>query len=259
MRKLAVFAVAAAFFGAASAASAADLSMKDMPYEPAPAAIWGGLYVGGHLGGLWTSGDSLNWQSRCKGEERCFCKWCTDTDWKTVDSKHFKFESDRDDDTSLIGGIQVGYNWQFGNRVFGIEGDASFGDNINYLASLRARLGYAMDSLLIYATAGVAFAGFDGSKITLDTPWGPYLFDKTDDERKVGAVVGGGVEYKLAANWSVGVEGLYYAFADSKDVYNWDLFCKEYKLTDDHDNNLFVARARINYFFGGEEYEAPLK
>ncbi len=60
----------------------------------------------------------------------------------------------------MAGGLHVGYNWQKpGGWVFGIEGDVSFADDIDYLATIRGRLGYAMDSTLIYATGGAAFIG----------------------------------------------------------------------------------------------------
>ncbi|MGB0084033.1 MAG: outer membrane beta-barrel protein [Rhodomicrobiaceae bacterium] len=246
MRKLAVFTAVAAFFCAAGGASAADLSMKDTPYEAAMTPIWGGLYVGGHLGGLWNDNGKTNgyvWE-RCKEE------------WKKT--KTLTFSDDRDDVT-LIGGVHVGYNWQDGARVLGVEGDVSFGDGLDYLGSLRARLGYARDNFLLYATAGFALAGFDDAKI--DTKLYGYDFGTAtfSGDRKVGAVVGGGVEYMIRPNWSVGVEGLYYIFGDTSDSLYGRFYCTKFKATHDDDNDLFVARARISYHFGGEEYEAPLK
>ena len=56
MRKLAILSVAIGVLGGTSFASAADLSMKDTPYEAPVAPIWGGLYIGGHVGGLWNDG-----------------------------------------------------------------------------------------------------------------------------------------------------------------------------------------------------------
>jgi hypothetical protein len=88
----------------------------------------------------------------------------------------------------LVGGAQFGYNWQADSLVFGIEGDISFTDwgqrttvfdtdagdlggpdvdnfafgtvsaDVDFLASVRGRLGFAFDSLLIYGTGGVAWA-----------------------------------------------------------------------------------------------------
>ena len=171
MRKLAVLSAVVAMVGGANTVSAADLSSKgvsykDTPYEAPMAPIWGGLYVGGHVGGLWNDGGDTSKFKRLRKWWECYQSYKSDntesqscdkwTDWKEVE--YVKF-SDEDDDVTLIGGVHVGYNWQSGARVFGVEGDVSFGDGLDYLASLRARLGYAHDNLLLYVTAGVAFAG----------------------------------------------------------------------------------------------------
>jgi opacity protein-like surface antigen len=272
MRKFAIGLAIASVIGVANGAQAADLrdyggSMKDAPYEAAP-AIWSGLYVGGHIGGLWNDGGD---SSIFKKKKKCYtppalelaattvetesAQECNNQ-WEKVD--YVKF-SDDDDDTTLIGGVHIGYNWQSGSKVFGIEADASFGDGVDYLASLRARLGYAMDALLVYATAGVAFVGFDDK--TIDAKFGEYYTHSFDVEgdSEVGVVVGLGAEYKLAANWSVGVEGLYYFFGDSDSTKEWDWWCYNKKFTHDDDNDMFVVRGRLSYHFTDDRYDAPLK
>jgi outer membrane immunogenic protein len=255
MGKLAVLSAVVAFVGGVSAASAADLSAhggsyKDGPYEAPIAPIWGGLYVGGHLGGLWNdAGDTSKWKRWCYGENEC-SKWKEDT--------HVKFD-EGDDDVTFVGGVHAGYNWQSDARVFGIEGDVSFGDGLDYLASLRARLGYAQDNLLLYVTAGAAFAGFDDTSVTMS--YGKKKVGELDfsGDSKVGFVAGIGAEYKLRPNWSIGVEGLYYAFGDGDDSKEWDAYCKQYKISHDDDNDLFVVRARMSYHFQDDAYESPLK
>lgn len=248
MRKFAMAFAVASVIGAVNGAQAADLrdyggSMKDEPYA-APAAIWSGFYVGGHLGGLWTdSGKShgLKWD------------WCDEAWYKT---DKIKFEED-DDDTTLIGGIHIGYNWQTGSKVFGVEGDISFGDGVDYLASLRGRLGHAFDNLLVYVTAGVAFVGFDDQDIKASTYWNDYDL-KISGDSDVGAVVGAGVEYKLSSNWSVGVEGLYYFFGDNEDEVIFGAYDNK-KLVHEDDNDMFVVRGRVSYHFADDRYDAPLK
>ena len=46
------------------------------------------------------------------------------------------------EDQILIG-LHGGYNWQVQQIVLGVEGDVSFSNDANYLASIRGRLGFA--------------------------------------------------------------------------------------------------------------------
>lgn len=183
----------------AQAAAAADLGgaprrgMKDRPYDAPPAYsvpfTWSGLYVGAHVGYSWT-----------------------DTDWQSA-------IGDATGNGAVFGG-QVGYNWQSGALVYGIEGDISStnisGDNscgagficshsVNWMASVRGRLGTAFNSnrTLLYGTAGVAWADIDYA-----TTAPASSFSQTH----VGWVVGGGLEHALTPNLTARVEYLYYSF-----------------------------------------------
>jgi outer membrane immunogenic protein len=172
LKLLVGFGLAGTALVAAAPGQAADIyrqppSIKDVgPVDYAPAITWTGFYLGGNIGATWPSDDLeiLN------------------------------------DDAQFIGGVHLGWNWQTPtNWVFGVEGDANFGDDFDYLASVRGRLGYSFGRTLLYGTGGVAFAGFSND-----------LFD--DDE--VGWVAGGGVETKIRDNLSLGLEALYYDFQD---------------------------------------------
>ena len=248
MRRLTIVLGLLGLICAVPAAQAADLYGGAAPYEAPLAPIWTGYYVGGHLGGVWKGDDSLGLEKHCKDSQKCRCRGCYDTEWRKVEMRK-DFDEDKND-VNMIGGVQVGYNWQSGNYVFGLEGDASFSDDINYLASFRARIGIAADRFLIYATAGAAIAEFEK---------GSYdKFFKNSDQTQMGLVVGGGVEYMLASNVSIGVEGLYYAFGDDEDFKTWSKGCKEYRLTHKEDDDLFVVRARLSYHIQ-PAYEEPLK
>lgn len=66
--------------------------------------------------------------------------------------------ADADGDDGFIGGVQLGYNWQAGAIVYGVEADAALSgsDGIDWLGSARGRLGYLLlPNLLLYGTAGV--------------------------------------------------------------------------------------------------------
>ena len=80
--------------------------------------------------------------------------------------------------------------------------------NIDVQGSIRGRVGYAFDRVLLYATGGVAFAGINGS---ISTPFG---YDSASTTR-VGWTVGGGLEYAITNNWSVRAEYRYAQFGHS--------------------------------------------
>ena len=110
-----------------------------------------------------------------------------------------------DGDDDFTGGLQLGYNWQRGNLVLGPEADISFADDV--FGTVRGRLGVAHRKWLFYGTGGLAL-----------------------DEDDAGYVVGGGIDYKIASQTSIGVDALYY----------------------DIDNDDFtVVRGRLSWHFGG--------
>ncbi len=64
------------------------------------------------------------------------------------------------DDGGIVGGVQLGYNWQSNLFVYGVEGDLSVtnSDAIDFLGSVRGRAGYLLQpNLLVYGTAGLGF------------------------------------------------------------------------------------------------------
>ena len=79
------------------------------------------------------------------------------------------------------------------------------GTRTDVQGSIRARVGIAWDRVLIYGTGGAAFAGFTNN----------YAFDdltETDSKTRAGWTVGGGIEYAVTPNWSIGAEYRYSDF-----------------------------------------------
>ena len=252
MRRLASAAAIAAVLACGTTAFAGDLSFKD---TAVPAPIWSGPYIGGHAGGIWNKGRETSAES----------DWCRNSCIGFGPTDAVKFEDNGDDEVSLIGGLHVGRNWQNGSTVFGLEADLDFADGFDYLATARARLGYARGALLLYATAGVAFAGMDKDPFQFSTPQRVFDIHK-DDERRIGFVVGGGVEYKVRSNWSFGVEGLYYGFGDEWNQYssNFEVSCsglcyENYRISESDDNDLWTIRARVTYHLTDDQTTEPLK
>lgn len=184
---------AAAAFATIPSAIAADLgggpprrSVKDVPYAAPSVFSWTGLYVGAHLGYGWS-----------------------DVDWEGV--------SNSLGGSGALAGGQIGYNWQKGALVYGLEADASsswvdgstsgFGHSVDWAMSMRGRLGVAFydNRTLLYGTAGVAWADIDYSA----PGFGGY------SKTHFGWVAGGGIEHMLNQNLSARVEYLYYDFNDA--------------------------------------------
>jgi opacity protein-like surface antigen len=228
-----------------ASASAADLgrysggdSLKDAPYT---AATWAGGYVGGHLGASWTDGD-INLKTTYGVANAVL----NDTVHKDLS------------ETSVSGGAHVGYNWQRGGMVYGLEGGVSFADSFEYLASFRGRVGVASGNWLLYGAGGLAVIGEGPSDFILDKNGKGASSDKSNTE--VGFVVGGGAELKLNRNWSVGVEGLYYGF-NGNTTQNYggagSLTSPAFTVGTHNISEIGVVQARVSYHFS-RDYE-PLK
>src|SRR4029079_57984 len=127
------------------------------------------------------------------------------------------------------GGVQIGYNWQgIGSPfVVGVEGDVDFADHIDYLASIRGRVGYATPSALFYFTGGAAFIGLSDDRDLFAANPNRFLIQRFNDDNQTGFVLGGGVDFRpgggyfglgsfLGPNIGFGVEGLFYRFDERR-------------------------------------------
>lgn len=208
---------ALALAGMTVSSSAADLGARPIAKAPiaAPIAIynWSGFYIGGHVGGIWSDKD---WTTTLVGPG---------IPLGGVLGSHTA-------DGFLAGG-QIGFNWQTGAWVFGIEGDASWTNadgahgcgvvapgfagaaavcstNINWLATLTGRVGYAFNNVLLYAKGGVAWIDDDH---TVSNPVAGLAV--LGSVTRTGWTVGAGLEYGFTPNWSAKIE---YNFMDFEDV-----------------------------------------
>jgi outer membrane immunogenic protein len=179
MTRMMFGAVAALALVAATPALAADLyrgpAFAATPFSPYD---WNGVYVGVNLGYQWGKTTNL-----------------------TVNP------------SGLTGGGQVGYNWQSGSFVVGVEADlqASAADDTfgaykfanPWFGTVRGRGGYAMNNVLIYLTGGFAYGG---GRVT----FGPV----GESQTHTGWTIGAGVEVGLTPNWSAKAEYLYVELSD---------------------------------------------
>jgi len=158
------------------AGRAADLSHAPYytPEGPLSSFSWIGPYLGGNLGYEW--GSTSNNPTRPSG---------------------------------IAGGIQGGYNWQSGQFVFGAEADiqlAAANDTFApwkfsnpWFGTVRGRAGYAMGSLLLYGTAGLAFGELSGQTFGL----------VSESHTNLGWTAGVGAEAAIYGRWSAKIEYLF--------------------------------------------------
>lgn len=151
------------------------------------------------------------------------------------------------DADGFLAGAQIGYNWQMSHWVFGVEADIqaldhedtqtivtnrpvapfagvrnnTFSQELEYLGTVRARLGYAFDRSMVYATGGLAYGGVKASANFFGPqPGNARQFSGDSDETEVGYTVGGGIEHAFSAHWTGKFEYLYYDLDDTKVAVN---------------------------------------
>jgi outer membrane immunogenic protein len=115
--------------------------------------------------------------------------------------------------SGILGGIQAGFNWRTGDRVYGSEIDAQItgADAVfapwkfanPWFGTARGRVGYAFQNVLLYGTGGVAIGGVRAESMLL-----------TELHTAFGWTAGLGAEFKFAQNWSAKAEYLYINLAN---------------------------------------------
>ena len=251
---IAIFATTA-LFGLSQNASAADVRARPAPYAPPapvyapPAFSWTGFYLGGNIGGAWAHRD------------------VTDT--------FFRVNFNNGNDKGVfIGGGQVGYNWQFGYGLIGIEADFDGVANNNnagvvfiptvgpiqvtsnnrWVTTVAARFGVTNGPWLFYGKVGGGWVGNEDFTVTnLRTG---ASFNISNDNSNSGLLLGAGIEWAFAQNWSAKVEYNYLGLEDrtfavpfASPFFPGDTFNRS-------NRNLQMVKAGINYRFnlGGYGY-----
>ena len=235
MRKVSLGSVAAsALFLICANANAADLPARPSAYATPVAAAynWTGIYVGLNGGWGWGQQDPLNIISnRFDNSSIGFSGGLFGgTLGAQIQSSHvvLGFESDIDW-ANLKGSSNVSPT-----VAGGLLGLVSATTNIDWVATARARVGYAFDNVLVYGTGGLAVLGAKTSLSLVPggAACGAILTGCAGASRQIGAALGGGVEYGLTPNLSAKLEYLYVS-AVSLDV-----------------SHHSEVRAGVNYRFG---------
>ena len=248
MKKLLIASIAFTALIAGSA-TAADLArpVYRRPVVYAPVASWTGFYVGVNVGANWGM-SSLNHTAVAGPCNPAFggCVAPPATQYSSILAAASTFHVAGSNKASFIGGGQIGYNYQLGSWVAGIEADiagmsrnnndgafaviapnpafpgfseaytATATRQLNYLGTLRGRFGFlATPSLLVFGTAGLAYGEVQSTTtefvtLLLTTNTVPGLGGGSFSQTGAGWTAGAGLEWMLARNWSVKGEYLYY-------------------------------------------------
>jgi outer membrane immunogenic protein len=220
--------VALALAGRANAADLPATTYKTPAVVVSPAFNWSGFYVGANAGyGKSANNDGVRFTDFPAGS---FAN--TFAIGQTPRAVGF-------DPKGFIGGAEAGYNWQNGALVLGVEADISAtgikdsgtfaftgpislgapetttaSSSLNWLATVRGRLGVApTDRLLLFTTGGVAFGQMTNqASLVASNPGLNFLatLNGSDKSTRTGWVAGAGAQYALANNIFAKAEWLYY-------------------------------------------------
>ncbi len=175
-----------------------------MYQPPEPNYDWTGFYVGGHFDG----------------------RWLKTADTAVNGATGAPFPASGGTSTQLGGGVQLGFDYMLPSRlVFGVAADMSSGGTKTVTLSdpsgtssnqatvfdsetIRGRIGYAADNILLYATGGLAWSNdqFVRTQLTGALNNATAGSDEAVNNGLLGATVGVGVAYAFAQNWNAFAE-----------------------------------------------------
>ncbi|MCE9507849.1 MAG: porin family protein [Alphaproteobacteria bacterium] len=198
-------------------------AIVSIPSLSASAATdWSGFYAGLNAGGSFSSADAKT------TVEDQFDYFAASSVTSINDNGAHTLKQD-----NFTGGAQAGVNFQDGNFVYGFEAD--FGAfnaadshsvtatypccgpdtytlrqevDTSWLLTVRPRIGWAMDNILIYGTGGISVSNVSAKETFTDT-FGPAVETSSKSDTKTGWNLGAGAEVAMEDGWSVRGEYLY--------------------------------------------------
>ncbi|MFN3890466.1 MAG: outer membrane protein [Beijerinckiaceae bacterium] len=286
MRRLLLGSVAITAMSAA--AIAADLPARGPAVAPAPVYAapiftWSGFYVGLNAGAGFGNRDDRGWRAYTTNSD--FAEDAADFN-ALIAGRHRS-----GDDAGFTGGAQIGYNWQFGGMVVGLEADVNYLDRnggsrsydvldvagpggpydvvlrgnrggSNWFGTIRPRIGVAFDRTMLYATGGLAWGGSraGGGSVTVYQADSDQIVARWEGRRRSGSnwgwTLGAGIEHAFTNNWSAKLEYLYVDLDRGGDsnlvrVSGPTQADQVYFRTGRNSDSFHVIRAGLNFRFGG--------
>jgi len=236
--------------GASVGANAADMQVPLKAPPLPPPFSWTGFYIGGNLGGAWTNTN--------------------------ITDSNFGLNFHNGNSAVFVAGGQVGFNYQVGSVVFGVEGDFDWAANNNnttvavvgplghgftasandrWMATLAGRLGYAFDRWMIYAKGGGGWVGANGFTVT-DVTAG-ITATPGNSSTVSGWLIGGGFEWAFANSWSLRAEYDYFGLSGRSFTIPGGVIPALGLAADTFNtgtSNIQMATVGINFRFGGMGY-----
>lgn len=256
-------AVAGLSMGAAIASASAGNIEQTLMEPPPPTAgpYWTAFYIGGFAGGAWRDGTVFN----------------SLTPFDAVHPHAWSASGD----SSFMGGLTMGFNWQIGFLLVGVEAEAgSLGykknatdprDHVHSLYGaitfddweefIGGRAGVLWGDALLYGKLGMVFGEFHTRMYDAREPDAPIAMG---DSTNSALAVGGGVEYALTRHWSAKLEYLYMDFGGAQQAngVTYDSSGFPVPTTDlwtADPGAVQTVRFGVNYRFMGWRDEAPFK
>jgi len=183
------------------------------------------------------------------------------------------------DPSGPLGGAQMGYNWQKGHFVLGVEGDidaASIdgtfvqspiiqnngtpfpgtGNNLTVhqrtdaISTVRPRIGFVLGSrILVYGTGGLAIAHVGYTANTDFRPIGTESYPANFSKTKTAVIYGGGAEFSIGGNWTAKGEYLLYDAGSESFVANPALPLPPFQVAYTWQTKANLFRFGVNYRF----------
>jgi len=278
MRKHLLASVAIAALG--SSAFAADLpargpAMAPAPIVSAPIFTWTGFYVGVNAGASFNKNQNFS------------------SNGFNTPNGAVTIYSGTNDDAHFTGGGQIGFNWQTGSFVWGLEADINYlnrsgngavvapagaalpfalinsGDRDTWFGTARGRLGLGFDRALFYVTGGLAFGGNrndatvtffnNGGVGNLPCAAGCAFGATGSGNSDIGWALGGGIEYAFSNSVSAKIEYLHVELGDNRRTYTPVGFPNSTAtITTRRSNQFDIVRAGLNFRFGAFSQAAPV-
>jgi outer membrane immunogenic protein len=198
-----------------------------MPTSIPAASGWSGWYIGVNVGYGWGQGRAD----------------VTPLPYGPPPAFNEAIYSVSHDPRGWLAGVQLGHDWQFGRWVVGVEADLartsmsrdglvaplfsidpglpiadSFHtghEKIEWLGTVRGRLGYVVGDVLIYGTGGLAYGRVEVSETNITRPFPAVQFEGSQSGWQAGWALGVGGEWAFAPNWSARVEYLHFDLGDT--------------------------------------------